>query len=182
MKITAEEVRQKFRPDRITTLFVGESAPFGGTFFYYGNGNLGRYLKRAVDEVFVGDGDFLERFKAFGWYLDDLVLSPVNHLKQKERKAMRFAAKSGLTGRIADYRPLALVCLMQGIGEIVQAAAREAGFCHSVFVVPFPGNGQQARFHRAIVEIMPTLPRARMAGAHEPSRPPFLGMDDDRQE
>lgn len=35
------------------------------------------YMKRAVENAFgPGDGDFLERFKSFGWYLDDLVSRP----------------------------------------------------------------------------------------------------------
>src|SRR5229473_704723 len=41
-----EATRARFRPERITTLFVGESAP--------------------------DSGDFFTRFKAYGWYLDDL--------------------------------------------------------------------------------------------------------------
>jgi hypothetical protein len=32
-----EATRARFRPDKITTLFVGESAPDGGDFFYFGD-------------------------------------------------------------------------------------------------------------------------------------------------
>ena len=39
--------RARHRPDRITTLFVGESAPTGGKFFYFGNSGMTTYMRRA---------------------------------------------------------------------------------------------------------------------------------------
>ena len=52
------KARMDHRPGRITTLFIAESAPTGGTFFYYGNGHLGRYLQRSIEEVLAGDAIF----------------------------------------------------------------------------------------------------------------------------
>ena len=98
-----EATRAKFRPERITTLFVGESAPASGDFFYYGNTGMTRYMRRAVEFVLGQSSDFLERFKAYGWYLDDLVLTPVNHLTKssgrKERKAKCREAQCSLAVR-----------------------------------------------------------------------------------
>jgi hypothetical protein len=89
------------RPGRITTLFIAESAPIGGTFFYYGNGHLGRYLQRSIEEVLAGDGDFLERFKSYGWYLDDLVPAPVDHpdAAQPKSRPPRGGARPATTHR-----------------------------------------------------------------------------------
>jgi hypothetical protein len=157
--ITVEDARANYRPKRITTLFVAESAPVGGTFFYYGNGNLGRYLQRAVEAVIAGDGDFRDRFKSFGWYLDDLARTPINHLTTRDRNAMRLGAQDQLSERIAEYRPLAVVCLLISISDIVRAAALKAGFDGHVFSVPFPGNGQQRRFHQEMIKIIPSLPK-----------------------
>src|SRR5580704_14998999 len=61
--VTVEEARADYRPRRITTLFVAESAPVGGTFFYHGTGHLGRYLRRSIEEILAGHGDFLKRFE-----------------------------------------------------------------------------------------------------------------------
>src|SRR5271169_5302145 len=82
-----EATRARFRPERITTLFVGESAPASGDFFYYGNTAMLRNMRRAVEQALGEDGDFLPRFKAYGWYLDDLVLTPVNQLTKAQRNS-----------------------------------------------------------------------------------------------
>jgi hypothetical protein len=48
-------------------------------------------------------GDFLASFKARGWYLDDLVLTLVNHLTRRERKAKCRAAQDSLADRTAEH-------------------------------------------------------------------------------
>ena len=111
----------------------------------------------------VGDGDFLERFQSYGWYLDNLALVPVSHLTPGERRAAHLGAAHELQRRIAGYRPLAIVCLLKSIGAIVRAAASRAGFDGPFFEVPFPGNGQQRRFHLQMVEIIPELPRGPLS-------------------
>jgi hypothetical protein len=166
--LTVEKARQNHRPTRITTLFVAESAPSGGTFFYYGNGHLGRYLRRSVEEVLAGDGGFLERFQSYGWYLDDLVLAPVNQLTPRDRRAAHLGAAQHLQRRIAEYRPLAIVCLLKSISAIVRAAASGAGFDGPFFEVPFPGNGQQRRFHLQMIDIIPELPREPFFARRQP--------------
>jgi hypothetical protein len=154
-----EAARARFRPDRITTLFVGESAPVSGDFFYYGNTALQRHMQRAVEDSRGDTGDFFERFKGYGWYLDDLVLTPVNQLTKPERNAKCLAAQHSLATRIAEYRPLAIVSLLIGIKTIVDAAATAACSDAPRFAVPFPGMGQQSRFKTAMAQILPILPR-----------------------
>jgi hypothetical protein len=160
-----EATRARFRPERVTTLFVGESAPVSGDFFYYGNTALQRHMQHAVEDAFGGGGNFLDRFKSYGWYLDDLVLTPVNQLTKSERNAKCLAAQDSLAARIAEYQPLAIVSLLISIKKIVDAAAIAAGSTAQCFAVPFPGMGQQARFKTAMAQIMPTLP-----SLHQPVR------------
>jgi hypothetical protein len=154
-----EAARARFRPERITTLFVGESVPSSGDFFYYGNTAMFRHMQRAVEHALGESSDFLKRFKAYGWYLDDLVLMPVNHLTRSQRKAKCLDAQNSLADRIAEYRPLAIVSLLLSIKNIVDAAAITADSNARRFAVPFPGMGQQARFHTAMACIIPKLPR-----------------------
>lgn len=154
-----EATRARFRPERITTLFVGEAAPASGDFFYRGNNAMLHHMQSAVEQVIGGSGNFLTRFKAYGWYLDDLVLTPVDKLSLLEREAKCRAAQDGLADRIAEYQPAAIVTLLLRISDIVDAAAIAAGSNAPRFAVPFPGMGNQQRFKDEMIRIIPQLPR-----------------------
>jgi hypothetical protein len=152
-----EEVRQSYRPDRITTLFVGESAPHGGTFFYNQDSGLFREIRKA----FRGDASFLDDFERNGFYLDDLVSEPVNHLGNKDRRRLCHAAVSSLVARLRDYNPQAVVILLRSIEPMVRSSIRDAGLSCQIYCTPYPGFGNQGRFHDAMTEIIPKLPIAR---------------------
>jgi hypothetical protein len=155
-----EVVRARFRPEQITTLFVGESAPASGAFFYTGNTAMLRYMRSAVEPALGESDDFLEQFKAYGWYLDDLVLEPVNRLTRSQRQAKCRNAQDSLAERIARYKPQAIVSLLLAIKPDVDAAALAAGSSVPHHAVPFPGMGQQKRFQTAMASIIPMLPRS----------------------
>jgi hypothetical protein len=68
-KLDIEAIRASYRPKRITTLFVGESAPKSGKCFYCGNTALGRYMRNVMEKAGLKiDGNFLECSKVMGWY------------------------------------------------------------------------------------------------------------------
>ncbi|HEY4345452.1 MAG TPA: hypothetical protein VGN05_13965 [Parvibaculum sp.] len=155
-----EATRARFRPARITTLFVGESAPASGAFFYYDNSAMACHMKRAIELAFGKSADFLESFKAYGWYLDDLVLMPVNKKTKLERQKECRMAQNCLAERIAKYRPLAIVSLLLSIEPNVDAAADKAGSSVPRFPLPFPGMGHQARFQTEMAAIIRKLPKS----------------------
>ena len=151
-----EELRKSFRPDRITTLFVGESAPESGKFFYSGNSGLFREMQKA----FGGGSTFLEDFKRNGFYLDDLVLTPVNKLRDKERSALRWESVVKLADRLKDYKPDAIVIAMCAIEPMVRESMRIAGIPYEPYCIPNPAFGNLNRFHTAISKIIDSLPVA----------------------
>lgn len=159
--VNVERIRKAYRPRRITTLFVGESAPHNGTFFYCGDTMMLRQMRAAVEDAFGPSANFLAAFKSYGWYLDDLVLEPVNQLRRSERRTKCSRAESNLAERIANYKPSAIVSLLRSIDWIVQRAAISAGIGQPIIPVPFPGMGQQARFRAEMAAIIPKLPRLR---------------------
>jgi hypothetical protein len=164
MPENVESIRARFLPERITTLFVGESAPHSGDFFYCGNTQMLRQMQLAIERAFGETGDFLKSFKAYGWYLDDLVLKPVNHLLKPERIAKCLEATESLANRIAAYRPQAIVSVLKSIEPFVNAAAIQAGSDAPRFAVSFPGMGQQTRFQAEMAVIIPELPRLPLLG------------------
>jgi hypothetical protein len=151
-----EELRKSFRPSLITTLFVGESAPDSGRFFYSGDSSLFRAMKRE----FGNRETFLEDFKKKGFYLDDLVLTPINKLERHERSRQRQEAVPKLAKRLVEYNPEAVVVVMRAILPTVQNAMRMAGILYEPFCVPHPAFGNWTRFSGAMKEIIDSLPVA----------------------
>ena len=149
-----EGLRKSFCPDCITTLFVGESAPASGRFFYSGNSSLFRAMKRA----FGNQESFLEDFRKKGFYLDDLVLTPVNKLERRERSRLRQGAVPGLAERLIKYKPKAVVVVMRAVLPMVQEAMRIAGIPYEPLCVPHPAFGNWVRFSNAMTEIIDNLP------------------------
>lgn len=110
-----ERLRCRHKPGRITLLFVGESAPAGGTFFYAENSTLYREM-RAVFEAtlptaFSDPRSFLTTFEGLGCYLDDVCLEPVNDLPDPERKERRRHAEPAVARRIRDHAPLMVAAI-----------------------------------------------------------------------
>lgn len=136
-----ERLRERHRPGAIRTLFVGESRPANGKFFYDPELRpIARWFERALE---LGGDDFLCRFKNVGLYLDDLVLTPINGCRKGDRDRLRHEAVPGLKNRIVRYTPTLVVAIMKGIAPFVREAAKGIA---RVEVVPFPGNSHQREF------------------------------------
>jgi hypothetical protein len=155
--LSPEDLRARYRPAEVRVLFVGESPPVGGTFFYAANSRLYFATKQAF-EAAVPDlvsEPFLASFRELGCYLDDLCLVPVNHLKlnvgaqRRERVRFRQEGEGPLAERIGVMNPSVVVLVMSGIQENVRRAAIAAGIGAPFVVLPFPGRPEHsARFDR----------------------------------
>jgi hypothetical protein len=140
----------------VKVLFVGESAPAGGTFFYAGNSQI-FYALRDTLAPHLGPGDFLANFQAAGFFLDDLSLEPIDWQTASQRKWAHAANVASLATRLQVYRPQAVVALLKAIEPSVLDACRQAGLAIIPSAVPFPGNGQQAKFRRELGALLPGL-------------------------
>jgi hypothetical protein len=150
-------LRRKYRPPVICTLFVGESAPASGKFFYCGDSSFTRHMQNAFDAAYgTSEVSFLARFEAFGWYLDDLVLTPVNNLNDRKERCR--AARDSLANRIRSYQPQMVVSLARRIDDDVRAALGGVPFR----AMSFPGNGHQGKLLSDMVRMRDELPRARI--------------------
>ena len=150
-----EALRRSFRPEDIKTLFVGESAPRSGKFFY--THNTGLY--RAIKQAFNGSDDFLSVFKASGFYLDDLSLVPVNGMSPGERREQCKASIPSFSRRLREYQPASIVILLRSIDKWVREAAAQAKLQVPVYSVTYPGRFQKLRetFQNEMAIIIPQL-------------------------
>ena len=151
-----ETLRRSYKPTKILTLFVGESRPANGTFFYLGDSGLFKYMR----EAFRGGDNFLCDFRHAGFFLDDLVTSPVNKQTKPQRRKRQRDSVDDLASRISEHSPVHVVIVGRGIEEQVAAALDQAEMTGVPRdVVSFPANGQQQNFLREMQELIPRLPR-----------------------
>ena len=129
MPSSAQQTREDYLPDTVRVLFIGESPPAGGTFFYYANSNL----YRATREAFATgarafrDGDFLRSFQHVGCYLEDLAVEPVNGLPRSRRQRACKAGITPLADRIKPLAPRVVVIVSYGIADHVARSLDLAG-------------------------------------------------------
>jgi hypothetical protein len=143
-----EALRRRFLPERVRLLFVGESPPAGGAFFYAGDSGLFRATRDAFREAFHGFDDgqsFLERFANVGCYLYDLCDEPVNRLTNGRRAAHR-AGEAQLTQTFVALRPQVIVVLLKSIAASVNRSVDAAGLAHvERHVLTYPSRWHQHR-------------------------------------
>ena len=154
--MSIENIRNSFRPRHITILFVGESPPGSGKFFYYGNSQMAENMERILGHYLFGNTeDFLNNFKESGCYLDDLVLEP-----GRPSPKIRKQAINDLAARIREYRPRVVVALLKRIADDVKEALEKSGTDACFYATCFPGNRQVLSFENDTKNILPVLKNA----------------------
>jgi hypothetical protein len=171
-----DEMRRKFRPTEVRVLFVGESPPAGGTFFYFGNSILFRATRdafqRAVPDLL--SRDFLASFSDLGCYLEDLCSQPVNRLPDAARRKARRDSESALAARLTQTSPKAVIVVMAAIAANVRRSLDSAEIDSPVYVLPFPSRPEhKTRYVQELAGIVRDL-RAEDALIAVP-RAPSLG-------
>lgn len=137
-----EAARQRYRPERIKVLMVGESRPAGGTFFYLANS----HLFFATREAFVrargpapSGSDFLRTLQDEGVWLFDLAETPVNQLPGRPRRVAVAARTGALVTLLRDAAPDTVVAIKRSLEPTVRAAMDAAGIGVDRLVgLPFP--------------------------------------------
>jgi hypothetical protein len=147
-----EILRQRYRPEAIRVLFVAESRPVGGTFFYAGNSNLVRYTEKAFRRAYgiapLAMNDFLDGFKAAGCFLEDLCPEPVNQIKKHALRRIQWEkGVAHLLKRLDGVSPLAIIPIHKGSEHYVRRTVDEAGILSVLKpAIAFPSMGNHPRY------------------------------------
>ena len=145
-------------------LFIGESPPASGRFFYQGDSGLYRAMRaafRSIDPA-IGDYEFLDVFRASGCYLIDLCAEPVDKLDAKSRRDACRAGEASLARALARLQPAGIATLLRSIeGNVARAAAR-AGWHGPTIHLPYPGRWSRHReaFVSALAPAIASLSKA----------------------
>jgi hypothetical protein len=95
---------------------------------------------------------------ARGYFLDDLVLAPVNSFSRAARRRLHHDNTASLAGRLQAYRPSVVVSVLKAIRPAVEQARVAAGLDVPHYCVSFPGNGKQPEFRREMAALLHELP------------------------
>ncbi len=157
--VDTEDIRRKYLPEKIKTLFVGESALANGKFFYKGDTATAytqKAFEKAYNRKFEDYKDFLSFFQAEGFYLDDLSLLPVDNLKKEsERIAVLKTSITDLSKRLNKLSPDIIIIVLKTIKEYVFEAIGKSKLENvCIHVIPFPGQGHQNEYVDRLVKIL----------------------------
>ena len=156
--LSNERLRRSFRPRKIRILFVGESPPASGRFFYRADSGLYRAIREAFTKVLpdLRERNFLNAFRNLDCYLIDLCDRPVDHLPPKMRRKICRAREPYLTKSIRALRPAIVIIVVRSIARNVQRSEHQANWSGRHVELPYPGRWIRHRtaFIRQLVPIL----------------------------
>lgn len=149
-----ERLRRRYRPAVVRLLFIGESPPASGRFFYRRDSGLYRALRDAFHAVdpSIGEERFLEYFREAGCYLIDACSEPVDQMEAPMRRAACRASEPALARAIARLQPGAIAILLRSIEGNVRRAAELAQWHGRMIELSYPGRW--ARHRREFVRAL----------------------------
>jgi hypothetical protein len=156
--LARERLRRRYRPDRVRILFVGESPPASGRFFYQADSGLYRAIRDTFSAAFpsVQGNEFLDSFCSLGCYLVDLCAEPVDKMSPHARRRACRAGEVRLARTIRRLRPKIIVTVVRSIGENVKRSEEQAAWSGLHLELPYPGRWHRHRmqFRRQLVPLL----------------------------
>jgi hypothetical protein len=153
-----ERLRRSFRPGKVSSLFVGESPPASGRFFYRQDSGLFRAIREAFVKAFPSfrKKDFLKSFRHKGCYLVDLCDRPVDRLKPQPRRKLCRASEPHLAKTILKLQPKIIIVVVRSIARNVKRSEQQANWPGRHIELPYPGRWMRHRaaFIRQLVPIL----------------------------
>src|SRR3989344_9394250 len=151
-------LRKKFTTKTVKIIFVLESPPKSGLYFYDQRDRTSEPLFKAVMKVLNIDhenkAEGLEKFKSKGCLLMDATYTPVNNLRGvKKDKAILEDYNSLVSDLRNNTRKNTKIILVKvNICDLLEYRLRNEGFniINRGVRVPFPNHVHQGRFHQEI--------------------------------
>jgi len=144
-------LRTKYRPTSIKILFIGESPPNlkSGKFFYEG-GQLAKHTRKAFEKAFSNFNvsssteQFLDNFKQFGCYLDDISHLPVAGLNASKRSYQLLNSLEGFIKRLRSFSPKYIISFVSRIDFFIKYAIEKSEIKPlEVYHLLYPSHNQK---------------------------------------
>lgn len=156
-----KKLRDKYKPKVFKRVFILESPPVSGLYFYNPDGKITESLFSAMMKYVLkyepeNKQDGLEKFKKSGYFLVDAIYEPVNKIKSKSLKDKKivnnyFKLSEDLKNIIKNKK-IALILIKRNICIKLEDPLINDGFQvkNKGVVIPFPSHGNQKRFGKII--------------------------------
>lgn len=155
-------LRSKYLPTDLKVVFILESPPASGKYFYDEEGSINEPLFSAMMELLglkpSSKRDGLRHFADSGHFLVDAIYEPVNELKRATRDnaiLRNFDILVADLEKLADPREIKFILVKANVCRLLEERLLSKGFNvrNNGVIIPFPSNGQQGRFLVKIHEI-----------------------------
>lgn len=153
--------RNKYRPGKVNVLFIAESPPSSGGYFYceksIGKDHLFRETMKAL-EFWPMDRPMrrgcdkrpmLNKFRSNGFFLIDTCELPIDRLQPRQRRISTIQGALTLPRRLEQLGPNRILIVKKTVFKPVSQALNETGFRDKILnrnALPFPSHGNQKKF------------------------------------
>jgi len=155
-------LRQQYHPRILQFIFILESPPISGLYFYDENGNISEPLFSEMMKLLnfkpQNKREGLLFFRNCGYLLVDATYRPVNNLKGKIRdeeilKNFKYLVED--LNDICNEIRIPIILVKANICRMLESKLKQEGFniVNNGAIIPFPSTGQQKRFHQEISKI-----------------------------
>ena len=167
--------RNKYKPSNVSVLFIAESPPSSGGYFYseetIGKDHLFRETMKALEfwpidrpmRRGVDKRSMLNKFRSLGFFLIDICESPVDRLSSRERRIATLEGSMTLPGRVEALRPDRILIVKKTVFTPAIQALSDTGFAPRVLntePLPFPSHGNQKKYRTMLRRLV----KKRQAG------------------
>ena len=153
--------RNKYKPRKVNLLFIAESPPSSGGYFYsektIGKDHLFRETMKALKlwpsgrpmQKGLDKRSMLDEFRSLGFFLIDTCELPVDKLPPRQRRISTFEGASTLPKRVEALDPERILIVKKTVFKPAIQALSETEFEDRVLntePLPFPSHGNQKKY------------------------------------
>ena len=158
-------LRNSNLPDCLKIVFILESPPASGKYFYDEDGSLSEPLFAAMMKLLNLDPqnkkEGLKCFADSGYLIVDATYEPVNRIKGKARDIKILENYDNLISDLSslgDPRQIQFVVIKANVCRLLEPRLIDEGFnvINNGVIIPFPSTGQQKNFQTAMKKVLTT--------------------------
>lgn len=153
-------LRNKYIPKNLKTIFILESPPVSGRYFYDKTGEITEPLFSAMMQCVlkenpINKSDGLENFAKRGHLIVDAVYEPINNLRKNERDKIiirEYCALIEDLKRLITSNRVKIILIKANICSLLENRLLNNGFNvrNNHLIIPFPSHGWQKEFCKKI--------------------------------